>query len=85
MLRVVGGHVPMIDFQKALARAGHAHVGVLVTLDLVGLILADAADTSGLLAFLARSAGHELPAGGQQPCDWGVSGVEPAGALREVD
>lgn len=55
MLRVVRGRVPMTDFQKSFARAGHAHAGVLVTLALVGLILVDAADVSGAAAFLARN------------------------------
>src|SRR6266542_1478733 len=55
VLRVVRGHVPMTDFQKSFARAGHAHAGVLVTLALVGLILVDAADVSGVAAFLARN------------------------------
>ena len=36
--RVVRGMVPMTDFQTAVARAGHAHAGVLVTLGLVGLL-----------------------------------------------
>jgi hypothetical protein len=55
MLRVVRGRVPMTDFQKSFARAGHAHAGVLVTLALVGLILVDAADVSGVASFLARN------------------------------
>jgi hypothetical protein len=55
VLRVVRGRVPMTDFQKSFARAGHAHAGVLVTLALVGLILVDAADVSGFTAVLARN------------------------------
>jgi hypothetical protein len=55
MLRVVRGRVPMTEFQRSFARAGHAHAGVLVTLSLVGLILVDAADVSGAAAFLARN------------------------------
>jgi hypothetical protein len=54
LTRVVRGAVPMTDFQKAFARAGHAHAGVLVTLGLVGLILVDAADLSGALAWVGR-------------------------------
>jgi hypothetical protein len=54
LTRVVRGAVPMTDFQKAFARAGHAHAGVLVTLGLVGLILVDAADLSGPLAWVGR-------------------------------
>jgi hypothetical protein len=56
VLRVVRGHVPMTEFQKSFARAGHAHAGVLVTLALVGLILVDAADVS----FFLSSAGRDV-------------------------
>lgn len=45
----------MTDFQKAFARAGHAHAGMLVTLALVCLILADAAKLSGVLALFGRN------------------------------
>lgn len=55
MTRIVRGHVPMTDFQKAFARAGHAHAGVLVTLGLVGLILADATSLEGWAGTVARS------------------------------
>ena len=55
MLTIVRGRQQMTDFQKAFARAGHAHAGVLVTLALVGLILADAADMSGLHETVARN------------------------------
>jgi hypothetical protein len=55
MLRVVRGRQPVTDFQRAFFRAGHAHAGVLVTLALVGLLLADAANLSGPLAPLARN------------------------------
>jgi hypothetical protein len=54
LLRIVRGRVPMTEFQRAFARAGHAHAGVLVTLALVGQILADAARLDGPLALLAR-------------------------------
>src|SRR5919109_5373209 len=54
MLRVVRGRQPTTPFQQTFFRAGHAHAGVLVTLALVGQILADAAQMSGLLAILAR-------------------------------
>jgi hypothetical protein len=54
LTRVVRGAVPMTDFQKAFARAGHAHAGVLVTLGLVGLILVDAAGLSGFPAWVGR-------------------------------
>jgi hypothetical protein len=54
LLRVVKGRQPATPFQQAFFRAGHAHAGVLVTLALVGQILADAAHLSGVLAVLAR-------------------------------
>jgi hypothetical protein len=54
MTKIVRGEVPMTDFQKAFARAGHAHAGVLVILGLVGLILVDAAGLSGALAWVGR-------------------------------
>lgn len=55
LLRVVRGAVPMTDFQKSFARAGHAHAGVLVTLGLIGVVLADATSLTGLWSWLARS------------------------------
>lgn len=55
MLSIVRGRHPLTDFQKAFARAGHAHAGVLVTLALVCQILADAAGMSGLVATVARN------------------------------
>lgn len=55
MLRLVRGAQPATDFQRSFFRAGHAHAGVLVTLALVCLILADAAHLSGLQNTLARN------------------------------
>lgn len=55
MLRVVRGQQATTPFQKAFFRAGHAHAGVLVTLALVGLVLADAARLDGPLAPFARN------------------------------
>jgi hypothetical protein len=55
MLKVVTGKQPLTDFQKAFARAGHAHAGVLVTLALVCQILADAADLEGALELFGRN------------------------------
>src|SRR3979411_3137591 len=55
MLRVVRGAQSATGFQKAFFRAGHAHAGVLVTLALVGTVLADSAHLSGLLAVAARN------------------------------
>jgi hypothetical protein len=54
LLRVVRGAVPMTEFQKSFARAGHAHAGVLVTLALVGQILADATSLNGVSSLVAR-------------------------------
>ncbi|SDY49659.1 hypothetical protein SAMN05444365_102440 [Micromonospora pattaloongensis] len=54
MTRIVRGAVDLTDFQKTFARAGHAHAGVLVTLSLVCLILADATDLNGPAGWAAR-------------------------------
>jgi hypothetical protein len=56
MTRIVRGKVAMTPFQQTFARAGHAHAGVLVTLSLVTLVLADAAALDGALGLLARIA-----------------------------
>jgi hypothetical protein len=55
LLRVVAGAIPMTDFQRTFARAGHAHAGVLVTLGLVCLVLAESADLSGFVGWVART------------------------------
>jgi hypothetical protein len=55
MLRIVRGREPVTEFQRAFARAGHAHAGVLVILALVAQILVDATTMTGLSATLARS------------------------------
>ena len=55
MLRIVRGGVPLTDFQKSFARAGHAHAGVLVILALVCVLYADAAGQGGLWGWLSRS------------------------------
>jgi hypothetical protein len=54
MLKIVRGRQPMTSFQKAFARAGHAHAGVLVVFALVCQILADAASMGGVHATIAR-------------------------------
>jgi hypothetical protein len=54
LTRIVRGMVPMTDFQKAFARAGHAHAGVLVTLGLVGLLLVDLTGLTGFWAWVGR-------------------------------
>jgi hypothetical protein len=46
LTRIVGGAVDVTDFQLGFSRAGHAHAGVLVTLSLIAIVLADAADTA---------------------------------------
>ncbi|MGW0738002.1 hypothetical protein [Streptomyces sp. NPDC002851] len=56
LVRVVSGSVPLTDFQKNFARAGHAHAGVLVTLALVVQVLADASSLDGFLGWSARIA-----------------------------
>ncbi|WP_344683475.1 hypothetical protein [Saccharopolyspora taberi] len=54
LTRIARGAVPMTEFQKNFARAGHAHAGVLVTLSLVCLVLADATALTGALGWIAR-------------------------------
>ncbi|GAB3961440.1 hypothetical protein GCM10029978_013730 [Actinoallomurus acanthiterrae] len=54
MTKIARGGVPMTDFQKAFARAGHGHAGVLVLLGLIGLLYADATGLSGVLLWVAR-------------------------------
>ncbi|WP_285733302.1 hypothetical protein [Nocardiopsis sp. ATB16-24] len=56
LLRVASGGGSFTPFQKSFFRAGHAHAGVLVTLSLVTLLLADAASLDGPLGWLARLA-----------------------------
>jgi hypothetical protein len=62
MTKIVRGQVPMTDFQKSFARAGHAHAGVLVTLSLICLVLADATDLTGLLGMGCAPSGVPLAA-----------------------
>jgi hypothetical protein len=54
VLRIVRGRRPATDFQKAFARAGHAHAGVFVVFALVAQILADAAELEGAADLIAR-------------------------------
>ncbi|MBB4682363.1 hypothetical protein [Crossiella cryophila] len=54
LTRVVTGRVPMTEFQRGFARAGHAHAGVLVSLGLLGLLFAEATGLSGVLGWVAR-------------------------------
>lgn len=55
MLKIVRGRATVTDFQRAFARAGHAHAGVLVTLALVCQLFVDAADMSGIAETIARN------------------------------
>jgi len=54
MTKIARGDVPMTEFQKSFARAGHGHAGALVTLSLVGLLFVDATGMTGLPLWLAR-------------------------------
>src|SRR5262245_28111972 len=84
MTRIVRGAVPMTDFQKAFARAGHAHAGVLVTLGLVGLILVDAAQLSGFLSWVGRlgiPVAAILMSGGFFASSAGKGTTQPNGAI----
>ena len=46
--------VPLTEFQKSMARAGHAHAGVIIILSLVAEILADYANLSPALISVVR-------------------------------
>lgn len=83
LTRVVSGQEQLTDFQTGFARAGHAHAGVLIVLSLVCLLLADAVELRGALAYVARlavpaaavlmSAGFFLSSMGEglnEPNDW---------------
>ncbi|PPK61741.1 hypothetical protein V5P93_000098 [Actinokineospora auranticolor] len=54
LMRVARGQQKLTPFQQKFARAGHAHAGVLVTLGLVCLLLADAAGLDGAIGWAAR-------------------------------
>lgn len=54
LTRVVSGQVEVTDFQLGFSRAGHAHAGVLVTLSLVAILLADAGHVGGRAGWVAR-------------------------------
>ena len=57
LLRVVAGKEQATDFQKSFYRAGHAHAGVLVTLGLVCLLLAEATTLTGSRAGSPQTGG----------------------------
>jgi hypothetical protein len=54
LTRVARGAVELTAFQQSFARAGHAHAGVLVTLSLIGVVLADAVGARGAAGWVAR-------------------------------
>jgi hypothetical protein len=54
MTKIVRGDVPMTDFQKSFARAGHGHAGVLVILSLVGLLYVDSTSLGGFWLWVGR-------------------------------
>lgn len=54
LIRVARGMYQFTDFQKAFARAMHAHAGVLVIFSLVALLLADAGHLTGFFGWVAR-------------------------------
>jgi hypothetical protein len=54
MTKIVRGDVPMTEFQKSFARAGHGHAGVLVILGLVGLLYVDSTSLGGLWLWIGR-------------------------------
>jgi hypothetical protein len=54
LVRVARGAYQLTDFQKAFARAMHAHAGVLVIFSLVALLLADAGHLTGFFGWVAR-------------------------------
>jgi hypothetical protein len=56
LTKIARGQVPMTDFQKAFARAGHAHAGVLVILSLVGLLYVDLTGLTGFWLWVGRLA-----------------------------
>ncbi|GAA4029643.1 hypothetical protein GCM10022247_63440 [Allokutzneria multivorans] len=55
LTKIARGDVPITQFQKNFARAGHAHAGVLVTLGLICLVLADATALEGFAGYVARA------------------------------
>jgi hypothetical protein len=55
MLRIVRGKISRTPFQERFERAGHAHAGVLVTLAMLTLVLADSTGMTGLVSGLARN------------------------------
>lgn len=55
LTRIVRGKIPATDFQLSFYRAGHAHAGTLIILGLVCLLLTEATDLTGGIAWLGRT------------------------------
>lgn len=55
VLRMSRGHTQATPFQVTFARAGHGHAAVLLVFALVGLILADSTDVTGIWRLVARN------------------------------
>lgn len=55
LTRIVRGKLPATEFQLSFYRAGHAHAGTLIILGLVCLLLSEATDLPGGIAWLART------------------------------
>ncbi len=70
LTRIVGGAVEVTDFQLGFSRAGHAHAGVLVTLSLIAIVLADAADTALAAGRTGTSSGGGRAATRMGPAGW---------------
>jgi hypothetical protein len=84
LVRIVGGQVPLTEFQKSFARAGHGHAGVLVILSLIGLVLADATALDGFWGWVARigiPAAAILMSGGFFAASAGQGRTEPNKAI----
>ncbi len=54
VLRMTRGSQQATEFQRAFARAGHAHAGVFVVFAILAQLLADAAELDGVVEILAR-------------------------------
>lgn len=84
MTRIARGAVEMTPFQKSFARAGHGHAGVLVTLSLICLVLADAGDVDGAAGWIARiciPAAAAVMSGGFFAASAGRDRTEPNGFI----
>jgi len=54
LTRIARGRVPMTEFQRSFARAGHGHAGVLVILGLLCQLFADATHLHGFASAVAH-------------------------------